>query len=187
MLPTSGKLQRFTSKESGAQAWTSHTAAGRRILSRRTVGRQEPLIDFAVPADGDYLLKVYDFLYGGGPDYVYRLSVHTGPHIDFVLPASGLPNTTPTYTLYGRNLAGGQPSPFKSADGRPLDQLPVQIALPADRVEQPRKDAREQQDADEHPAPATRRRGLRPGEHVCPRRRADQEVVAPRMRRDEER
>jgi hypothetical protein len=109
-----------------------YTTAGKRILSRRTTGRQEPLVDFSVPADGDYLLKIYDFLYGGGPDYVYRLSVHTGPHIDFVLPASGLPNTTATYTLYGRNLAGGQPSPVKSADGRPLDQLPVQIALPAD-------------------------------------------------------
>ncbi|MGE5194754.1 MAG: hypothetical protein ACM3U2_19865 [Deltaproteobacteria bacterium] len=109
-----------------------YTAAGRRLLHRRTLGRQEPLLDFAVPADGEYLLKVYDFLYGGGPEYVYRLAVHTGPHIDFVLPASGLPNTTATYTLYGRNLAGGQPSPVKAADGRPLDQLQVQIPLPTD-------------------------------------------------------
>ncbi|HEV3007301.1 MAG TPA: hypothetical protein VGX78_22715, partial [Pirellulales bacterium] len=109
-----------------------YTVAGRRLLQRRTLGRHEPIIDFAVPADGDYLLKVYDFLYGGGPEYFYRLSVHTGPHIDFVLPASGLPNTTGTFTVYGRNLAGGQPSPVKAADGRPLEQLQVQIALPAD-------------------------------------------------------
>src|SRR5262245_33733748 len=109
-----------------------YSAAGRRILQRRTLGRQEPLVDFAVPADGDYLLKVYDMLYAGGPEYFYRLALHTGPHIDFVLPASGLANSTATYTLFGRNLTGGQPSPMKAADGRLLQQLQVQIALPAD-------------------------------------------------------
>src|SRR5262249_2475477 len=68
----------------------------------------------------------------GGPEYFYRLALHTGPHIDFVLPASGLAGTTATYTLFGRNLAGGQPSPVKAADGRPLDQLQVQIAPSGD-------------------------------------------------------
>src|SRR4029453_6734626 len=87
-----------------------YSSAGRRILQRRTLGRQEPLVDFAVPADGDYLLKVYDILYAGGPEYFYRLALHTGPHIDFVLPVSGLPNTTATYTLFGRNLSGGHAS-----------------------------------------------------------------------------
>ena len=101
-------------------------------MHRRTLGRQEPLIDFTVPADGEYLIKVHDFLYNGSAEYFYRLVVHTGPHIDFVLPASGLPNTTAEYTLYGRNLPGGQPSTMKAADGRVLDQLKVQIALPAD-------------------------------------------------------
>ena len=108
------------------------TGAGRRLLHRRTLGRQEPLLDFTIPADGEYLLKVHDFLYNGSAEYFYRLAVHVGPHIDFVLPASGLPNTTAEYTLYGRNLPGGQPSAMKSADGRVLDQLKVQIALPAD-------------------------------------------------------
>jgi len=109
-----------------------YTAAGRKIVQRRTLGRVEPLIDFTAPADGDYLIKVYDFVYAGGPEYPYRLTVHTGPHIDFVLPASGLPNTNAAYTVYGRNLAGGQPSTVKAADGRVLEQLQVQIPLPAD-------------------------------------------------------
>jgi len=109
-----------------------YNAQGRRLMHRRALGRQEPLIDFTVPADGDYLLKVYDFLYNGSGDYFYRLSLHTGPHIDFVMPASGLPNTTSEYTLFGRNLPGGQPSTTKAADGRALEQLKVQIALPAD-------------------------------------------------------
>ncbi|HEY2251564.1 MAG TPA: hypothetical protein VGH74_10910, partial [Planctomycetaceae bacterium] len=106
--------------------------AGRRIMHRRTLGRAEPLLDFTVPADGEYLLKVHDFLYNGSAEYVYRLALHTGPHIDFVLPAAGLPGTTAEYTLYGRNLPGGQPSTQKAVDGRVLEQLKVQIALPAD-------------------------------------------------------
>ena len=109
-----------------------HNAAGRRLLHRRALGREEPLLDFTAPADGVYLLKVYDFLYGGSAEYFYRLSVHTGPHIDFVMPASGLSGTTAEYTLFGRNLPGSQPSTMKAADGRILEQLKVQIALPGD-------------------------------------------------------
>src|SRR5207245_1629076 len=85
-----------------------YNAAGRRLGYRRSQGRHEPLLDFTAPADGDYFLKVYDILFNGGPEYAYRLSVHTGPHIEFVMPASGLPNTTAEYTVYGRNLPGGQ-------------------------------------------------------------------------------
>lgn len=105
---------------------------GRRIAHQRMKGRQEPLIDFKVPADGEYLLKVFDFVYGGGPEYFYRLSLSTAPQIDFILPASGLPNATGEYTLYGRNLPGGQPAALKAADGVELEQLKLQIATVAD-------------------------------------------------------
>ena len=105
---------------------------GRRIAHQRMKGHHEPLLDFKVPADGEYLLKVYDFIYGGGPEHVYRLSLHTAPQIDFVLPASGLPNATGEYTIYGRNLPGGQPSAVKAADGVELEQLKLQIATVAD-------------------------------------------------------
>ncbi len=74
-------------------------------------------------------------MFAAGADHYYRLTLHTGPHVDFVLPASGLPNTTAAYTVYGRNLAGGQPSTVKGDDGRVLEQLAVQIALPADATQ----------------------------------------------------
>ena len=105
---------------------------GKLVVYNRNGVRRDPLIDFTAPADGEYVLKVYDFLYAGDANqYVYRLKVSTGPFIDFVLPPAGLPNTTGEYTLYGRNLPGGTPSPFQ-VRGRPLDQLKVSIALPAD-------------------------------------------------------
>jgi hypothetical protein len=108
-----------------------YDAAGRRLARSNPRRTEEPLIDFAVPADGEYVVKVFDFVYGGGAEYPYRLLLRTGPWIDFVIPASGLPGTTSEYTLYGRNLPGGQPSTV-TIDGRPLDQLKVQISLPAD-------------------------------------------------------
>jgi hypothetical protein len=109
-----------------------YSAAGKRLIHRRTTARQEALLDFTIPADGEYLLKAYDFLYSGSGEYFYRLTLHAGPHIDLILPASGLPNSTSEYTLFGRNLPGGQPSAMKAADGKVLEQLKVQIALPAD-------------------------------------------------------
>ena len=88
-----------------------------------------PMIDFAAPADGEYLVKLYDSLYAGSADHFYRLAIHTGPHIDYIFPPSGLPNTTGDYVVYGRNLPGGQPSDVK-VGGQALEQLAVKIALP---------------------------------------------------------
>jgi len=105
---------------------------GKPLAYNRNQIRRDPLLDFTIPADGEYMVKVYDFLYAGDPNqYPYRLSVHTGPHIDFVLPPSGLPNTTGEFTLYGRNLPGGTPTDIR-LNGQPLEQRKVSIPLPAD-------------------------------------------------------
>lgn len=107
-------------------------AGGRRIAHREVHGRQEPLLDFTAPADGEYLLKVHDFVYEGGAEHFYRLAFSTAPHIDFIVPASGVPNTTGEYTLFGRGLPGGEPSGVKASDGLALEKMRVQIAMIAD-------------------------------------------------------
>lgn len=96
--------------------------------TRNRIGR-DPLIDLTAPADGDYVLKIYDFLYQGSNDYFYRLSVGRTPHVEFVLPPSGLPGTTGEYTLYGHLLPGGTPSAYE-IDGVKLDALKVSVAMP---------------------------------------------------------
>ncbi|MFQ5732008.1 MAG: hypothetical protein ACE5KM_08640, partial [Planctomycetaceae bacterium] len=101
---------------------------GRRIaFSRRNV-REDPLTTVTLPADGNYLVKLYDFIYRGGADYFYRLSVHTAPHIDFILPASGVPGKTGKFTLYGRNLPGGKPVDLEI--DVPMQKVEVSIPLP---------------------------------------------------------
>ncbi|HAH49318.1 MAG TPA: hypothetical protein DCM07_31655, partial [Planctomycetaceae bacterium] len=76
----------------------------RRLVSERDTFRNDPYINLTLPLDGTYKIKVYDLTYAGGVDNVYRLSVHQKPHIEFIMPPSGTPGTTGSYTLYGYNL-----------------------------------------------------------------------------------
>lgn len=107
-------------------------AGGKEITSNRDANRRDPLIDFTVSADGDYVVKVYDYLYGGGDDYFFRLSVHQRPHIDFIVPPAGLPGSVGTYFLYGRNLPGSTVAEDVLIDGRALEKLAVEIGVPED-------------------------------------------------------
>ncbi len=92
--------------------------------------RQGGIVDFTAPTDGTYTIKTHDFLYRGGGEYFYRLSISAAPYIDFVMPPASQPGTRAKHTVYGRNLPGGTPSPLRTGEGRPLDQLVVDIDMP---------------------------------------------------------
>ena len=94
--------------------------------------RNGSLLDFTPSADGEYFLKVYDFLFRGGDEYFYSLAISTGPQIDFIFPPSGTPGTKGTYLLYGRNLPGSTPATGLAIDGKHLEKLEVQIELPTE-------------------------------------------------------
>src|SRR6185503_8099583 len=91
---------------------------GRELALDRTTG----LIDFTASSDGEYRLRVADFLHRGGDDYFYRLALTAGPQVDFIFPPAGLAGTTNSYTLYGRNQPDGKPATNFSIAGRPLEQ-----------------------------------------------------------------
>lgn len=93
----------------------------------------EVFADVRLPSDGTFFIKVHDAVFAQGPGYVYRLLVTSAPQIDFVFPPAGLPGTSPQFTLYGRNLPGGQPSPY-TVNGIQLQQLQTAIAIPGDIV-----------------------------------------------------
>ena len=114
-------------------AVTLFTESGMIIGESRYADVHESLVDVTLPANGQYFVKVHDALFAAGPGYVYRLTIGPLPYLDFVFPPAGLPGSNDEYTLYGRNLPGGQPSPFQ-LDGRPLDQLKVRIGVPGDII-----------------------------------------------------
>ncbi len=107
-------------------------ANGRELDRDRDTNRRDPMIDFTAPADGTYYVELHDFLYVGSGEYYYRLSIDSRPHLEFAFPPAGLPGTTGKFTLYGRNLPGGTATDLHGADGKPLESLVVDIALPGD-------------------------------------------------------
>lgn len=108
-----------------------YNAAGKRLdFARRNQSGLDSLLDIAIPADGEYFIKLYDFTYAGGEEYPYRLSFTTGPYIDYTLPASGIPDSNAQFTIYGRNLPGSKPAGI-STQGHPLEKLTVNFNLPA--------------------------------------------------------
>ena len=106
-------------------------AAGRELLSDRDTLGRDPLLDFTAPEDGVYLLRVYDFTFGGGDEFYYRLLISNAPHIDFIVPPAGTPGTTSNFKIYGRNLPGASKGEGHRLGPHGLESLEVEIQLPA--------------------------------------------------------
>jgi hypothetical protein len=99
-------------------------------FARNEYGRDAFAV-FDVPADGEYCVEVRDATFSGGGEHLYRLQIHRGPHIRFVMPAAGEPGTTAPFVLYGYNLPGStlvEDPKLPTA----LERLDVQIAVPAE-------------------------------------------------------
>jgi hypothetical protein len=107
-------------------------APGKELMRVRDTIGADPVIDFTAPAEGHYVIKVFDVVYGGGAEYFYRLNVAAVPFVDFVFPPSAPAGSNNAFMIYGRNLPGGQPVEGMSMNGAPLQKLAVNIPLPAD-------------------------------------------------------
>ena len=90
---------------------------------------KDPFLDFTAPEDGDYMVKVWDFVYGGGSDYVYQLRIGSLPHVDAVLPAAIRPGEKATLTILGRNLPGAE-----RHEAHALESITREVEVPADIV-----------------------------------------------------
>lgn len=109
-------------------------SVGIELETSRDEPRKDALVDFTAPADGAYVVQVFDSLYRNGDEYFYRLSIGPLPHIDFIFPPAGVAGTSTQFTLFGRNLPGGQAAGL-TIDGKPLEKQVVSIQLPpADKM-----------------------------------------------------
>lgn len=72
----------------------------------------DPQIVFTAPADGSYSVRVFAFpeqpnssvVYHGGANYIYRLTLTTGPFVDHALPMSVTRAQSSKVRLHGWNL-----------------------------------------------------------------------------------
>lgn len=109
-------------------------ANGRELSRIRDTVGEDCVLDFTAPADGDYTVRLFDAIYGGSADHFYRLSAKSTAYIDFVFPPSAVPGSNGPFTLYGRNLPGGQNVEGMTIAGVPLQKLQVNISAPGDEA-----------------------------------------------------
>ena len=66
----------------------------------------DSLLITTIPHDGEYVLRIHDIAFEGGQDYVYRLSLRTGPCVTHVYPAGANKSSGADVRLYGVGLDG---------------------------------------------------------------------------------
>jgi hypothetical protein len=110
-----------------------YDSAGRQLAVSRYFRDQDAFIDYTLPRDGDYTVRLTEFTHAqGGAEHFYRLKISTTPWIDAISPLAVEPGKKASLTIYGRNLPGGQVDPAAVEQGRLLEKLSVQVDVPAE-------------------------------------------------------
>lgn len=66
--------------------------------------RQDPVLYFEVPRDGDYTIKLHDTLFRGREDFVYRLKIGEIPFVTSIFPLGAQCESRANVELEGWNL-----------------------------------------------------------------------------------
>jgi hypothetical protein len=69
---------------------------------------EAPRLRFTAPADGAYQVRIWDANLKGGPAYVYRLTITTGPYLDRVYPLGGRRGSTTRFELTGQGVPASE-------------------------------------------------------------------------------
>ncbi|HUA59890.1 MAG TPA: hypothetical protein VML19_14115 [Verrucomicrobiae bacterium] len=78
----------------------------------------DPVIEYDVPADGDYSLEIHDSIYRGREDFVYRITLGQLPYITDIFPLGGRTGAKTQIHLAGWNLPQSSlPADVKSKPG----------------------------------------------------------------------
>src|SRR5208337_1134012 len=79
----------------------------------------DPVIFYEVPQDGEYLLDIYDAIYRGREDFVYRIRIGELPFLTGVFPLGGRAGEPIKVKLQGWNLDGAETLFLDNAGGTP--------------------------------------------------------------------
>ncbi|MEZ0266743.1 MAG: PPC domain-containing protein [Phycisphaerae bacterium] len=78
--------------------------AGKRVASDEDTNGMDPLIDYTVPADGRYVLRIQDLQFKGGVNYGYIIRAGEIPYVDAIFPMGAQRGSPINLELTGRNL-----------------------------------------------------------------------------------
>ncbi len=106
------------------------TIDGKQLATSSDYNGRDPLLAFAAPSDGDYLIRVFDLSYRGG--FPYRLLVHDRPYVTSLSPRVVQAGKAAELTLVGHNLGDRLSRSSWSDGGLAFDQLVRPFDVPAD-------------------------------------------------------
>ncbi|MFV0442996.1 MAG: peptidase [Planctomycetaceae bacterium] len=121
--------------------------------------RQDPVLYFEIPEDGEYVISIHDSIYRGREDFVYRLAIGEIPCITSTFPLGGQLNTGVAVQLQGwnlpqsevrlhpgkarRNLAQWFPISDESAANASVLKVPLYVDRSKDYFDQEPNDSRQ--------------------------------------------
>jgi hypothetical protein len=77
---------------------------GKEVAHDEDTNGLDSLIDYTVPEDGQYVLKIQDLRFQGGGDFGYRIKAGEIPYVDAIFPLGGKRGQNVSLELIGRNL-----------------------------------------------------------------------------------
>ena len=120
--------------------------------------RQDPVLFYEVPKDGEYVVEMRDSIYRGREDFVYRIVLGEIPYITGIFPLGGRASTEVNVEVHGWNLPVDKVSfepifdrgrairPFvlRQPDGMASNRVPFAVDAMTELMEQEPNNRREQ-------------------------------------------
>ena len=100
---------------------------GAEIATNDIANGLDSLIDYTIPMEGEYTLRIRDLRYKGGEEFVYRLSIGELPYLDSIFPMGGKRGTENSIAVSGRNLADVESMQVSIAPNAPLGVQQVRV------------------------------------------------------------
>jgi len=100
-------------------------SAGQELARSEDVHGLDSFLEFTVPSDGDYALRVSDLRFQGGANYRYRLVTGALPYLEFLYPFGGRRGSSVELELDGRNLEGTERMTVQIAADAPVGRQDI--------------------------------------------------------------
>ncbi len=85
--------------------------------------KPDPTLYVEIPRDGEYVLSIYDALYRGREDFIYRITIGELPFVTHVFPLGGRVGALPEIELDGWHLVGATIVPPSSDAAEGIHQI----------------------------------------------------------------
>ncbi|MSU35484.1 MAG: hypothetical protein EXS36_10285 [Pedosphaera sp.] len=108
-------------------AMVIYEAAGRELARSNDAHGLDPFLEFMVPANGDYFIRLQDVRFQGSGEHRYRMILGELPYLDAIFPYGGRRGTTVSLQLDGRMLDGVDRMQMTVATNAPMATQEVRI------------------------------------------------------------